>query len=116
MVMTGVVDTDLAQRIFAVRLSELSSGYERLQWRTAHQASVGAEQLGWRSGGVVLASAPGAFQVAQVVPGPFHSLVVRFPSGAQSFADLVGRPGLFAFVSVDRSTGRFINVNFNHRL
>jgi hypothetical protein len=52
-------------------------GHERLQWKTAHQALVHAEQLGWRNGGTVWASAPDAFQVAQVVQGPYHSFALQ---------------------------------------
>lgn len=114
-VVLGVVDRDLASRTLSVRPSELSSGYERLNWRTAHQALVQAEESGWRSGRPVWASAPGVFQVAHVVAGPYQSLVAHFPSGEQAFQNLIGKPGLFAFVSVDRSTGRFIGVKFGNR-
>jgi hypothetical protein len=114
-VVLGVVDRDLASRSLLVRPSELASGYERLHWRTGHQALRKAQEEGWRYGGSVYASAPGAFQVANVLPGDFLSLVVHFPSGVQAFSQLVGKPGLFAWVSVDRSTGRFIGVKFSHR-
>lgn len=114
-VVLGVVDRDIANRTLSVRPSELASGYEKLNWRTAHQALVQAQETGWRSGGTVYASAPGAFQVAHVTPGPFLSLEVRFPSGVQAFQDLIGKPNLCAFVSVDRSTGRFIGIRFGNR-
>jgi hypothetical protein len=84
-VITGVVDRDLPSRSLSVRPSELSSGYEKLNWRTAHQALVQAQETGWRSGGTVYASAPGAFQVAHVLPGPYLSLEVHFPSGVEAF-------------------------------
>jgi hypothetical protein len=114
-VVLGVVDRDLPARTLSMRPSELASGYERLNWRTAHQALVQAEQTGWRTAQTVWASAPGAFQVAHVVAGPYQSLVAHFPSGEQAFQQLIGKPGLFAFVSGDRSTGRFIGVKFSHR-
>ena len=114
-VMTGVVGRDLPARTLTVRLSELASGYERLHWKTAHQALRRAEETGWRTGRTVWASAPGSFQVAPVVAAPAGTLVVRFPSGEQAFQNLIGKPGLFAFVSVDRSTGRFIGVKFGNR-
>jgi hypothetical protein len=63
----------------------------------------------------VWASAPGAFQVAPVYAGDHLSLLVQFPPGETSFSQLIGKPGLFAWVSVDRSTGRFIGVKFSHR-
>ena len=71
----GVVDRDIASRTLSVRPSELASGYEKLNWRTAHTALVRAEQTGWRTGGTVWASAPGAYQIAHVTPGPYLSLV-----------------------------------------
>jgi hypothetical protein len=115
-VVLGVVDRDLAQRSLSVRPSELASGYEKLNWRIAHQALVQAVQTGWRGGHpTVWASAPGAYQVAPVVSGPYQSLEVHFPSGVEAFHQLIGKPGLFAWVSVDRSTGRFIGVSFKHR-
>jgi hypothetical protein len=93
-VVLGVVDRDLAARTLSVRPSELSSGYERLNWRTAHQALEQAEQTGWRTAQTVWASEPGAFQVAHVVAGPYPSLVAHFPSGEQAFQNLIGKPGL----------------------
>lgn len=48
-VMTGVVGRDLPARTLTVRLSELASGYERLHWKTAHQALRRAEETGWRT-------------------------------------------------------------------
>jgi hypothetical protein len=42
-------------------------------------------------------------------------LLVRFPSGVQAFAELVGKPGLSALVSIDRSSGRFMGVRFLNR-
>ena len=115
-VITGVVDRDLPSRSLSVRPSELSSGIERLNWRTAHTALVQAEQTGWRTARPVWASAPGAHQVAHVVPGPYLSLEVHFPSGVEAFQNLIGKPGLFAYVSVDKSTGRFTAVRFGNRL
>jgi hypothetical protein len=114
-VVLGVVAVDLPSRTLQVRASELASGHEKLNWRTAHQALRQAEETGWRTGGTVYASAPGAYQVAHVNPGDFLSLLVRFPPGEQAFSQLLSRPGLFAWVSVDRSTGKFIGVKFSHR-
>jgi hypothetical protein len=115
-VVLGVVDRDIAQRSLSVRPSELASGYERLHWRTAHLALRQAEETGWRTAqGVVWASTPNAFQVAQVVAGDYLSLLVHFPQGEQAFTQLIRKPGLFAWVSVDRSTGRFIGASFRHR-
>jgi hypothetical protein len=116
LVTDGVVGVDVAGRTLTVRLSELANGYQRLWWKTGHQALVRAEESGWRSGRAVLASAPAAFHVAPVASAPDGTLVVRFPSGEQAFQNLIGKPGLAAFVSVDRSTGTFIGVRFLNRL
>ena len=102
-VVLGVVDQDLPSRSLSVRPSELASGQEKLNWRTAHQDLRQAEETGWRTGGTVYASAPGAYQVAHVNPGDFLSLVVHFPPGEQTFSQLISKPGLFAGF---RSTGR----------
>ena len=115
-VMTGVVGVDVAGRTLTVRLSELASRYERLHWKTAHQALTRAQESGWRTGRAVWASAPGAFHVAPVATAPDGTLLVRFPSGEQAFQNLIGKPGLFAFASVDRSSGTFIGVRFGNRL
>jgi hypothetical protein len=50
-----------------------------------------------------------------VVAAPDGTLLVHFSSGEQAFQNLIGKPGLFAFVSVDRSTGRFICVKLGNR-
>ena len=114
-VVLGVVDRDLQQADTVGRPSALASGYERLNWRTAHQQLVQAEQTGWRTARPVWPSAPGAVQVASVVAGDYQSLLVHFPSGEQTFQNLIGKPGLVGWVSVDRSAGRFIGVKFTHR-
>jgi hypothetical protein len=114
--MTGVVGVDLPGRTLTVRLSELENGYARLHWKTAHRALVQAEETRWRTAQTVWASAPGALQVAPVAAAPDGTLLVHFPSGEQAFQNLIGKPGLFAFVSVDRATGRFIGVKFRNRL
>jgi hypothetical protein len=74
-----------------------------------------AEETSWRSGRSIWASAPGAYQVASVKAGDFQSLLVHFPSGVEAFQQLIAKPNLFARVSIDRSAGLFIGVNFDHR-
>jgi hypothetical protein len=36
-------------------------------------------------------------------------------TGAQVYAELVGRPGLSAFVTADKSARYFLGVTFKHR-
>ena len=37
-------------------------------------------------------------------------------TGAKVYAELVGRPGLYAFVTADKSARYFLGVTFKHRL
>jgi hypothetical protein len=78
-VVVGVVDHDLASRTLSVRPSELASGYERLNWRTAHQSLVQSQEGGWRTAQTVYASAPGAYHVAHVGPGAVPVAGGSFP-------------------------------------
>jgi hypothetical protein len=63
----------------------------------------------------VYVSTPTASDVAHAVPGDYQMLLVRFPAGVSAFTELVGKPGLTALVSIDRSAGRFMGVKFLHR-
>jgi hypothetical protein len=115
MVVDAAVFNDVPSRTLVVRLSESAGGYEKRLWRESHGALVTAEASGWRTGGTVYASAPGAFQVAHAAPGDYGQLLFRFPPGVTAYAELVSKPNLYAVVGMDRSTNRFINVKFRHR-
>jgi hypothetical protein len=41
-------------------------------------------------------------------------LQVTFPVGTAGYSELISRPGLYAIVTVDRSSGRFLTVKFLH--
>jgi hypothetical protein len=110
-----VVDIDTPNRTLVLRVSERESGYNRLWWREAHTALRSADQDGWRNHRRVYASTSTAYQVAHAVPGDYGMLLVRFPSGEPSFAQLVGKPGLTALVTVDRNSGHFVGVKFLNR-
>ena len=112
---TGIVDIDIPSRVLAVRLSELESGYSKLWWRESHAALKAAERIGWRLHRTVYVSTPTASDVAHAVPGDYQMLLVRFPSGVSAFTELVGKPGLTALVSIDRSSGHFMSVKFLNR-
>jgi hypothetical protein len=77
---------------------------------------VKAEELGWPSGTrFVWGSAPGNYQFAHAAPGPNLTLLFAFAVGtpaAQVYAELVGRPGLIAFVTADKSARHFLGVSF----
>ena len=98
-----------------MRLSETASGYERLLWRQAWLQLKAAVEDGWRNHGFVWASAPGAYQAVHVNPGDFQTLTAHFPPSVTAYSELISKPGLVAFVSVDRSTSRFMGVTFKHR-
>jgi hypothetical protein len=115
-IVDGVVDYDVATRTIAVRLSELEQAGGRTLWKEAHAALVRAEEMGWRARHPnIYAHAPGAYQVAQATPGDFGMLLFRFPPGVSAFSELIGKPRLVARVGLDRSSRRFISVNFLHQ-
>src|SRR5215212_4935470 len=104
----GVVVTDIVARSLGVRLSETASGYQRLWWKTAHQALRAAVESGWASHPYVYASTPSAYQVAHVQPFDFSMLMVHFPVDTAGFSELISQPGLYAIAVIDRSSGRFL--------
>jgi hypothetical protein len=109
------VDNDVLSRTLSVRLSQREMGYTKLLWREAFQALQAAEEDGWRRHPFLWASVPGAREVAHVKPGDFQTLLVHFPPGEQSYSKLISRPGLYAIVTVDRSSRRFLSLKFLNR-
>jgi hypothetical protein len=115
---TAPVTADFATMTLIVRRPEAAGGTEKLLWRESHAALTSAEERGWPSGTqFVWGSAPGSYQFAHAAPGPNLTLLfafaVRTPA-AQVYAALVGRPGLSAFVTADKSTRYFLGVTFRH--
>jgi hypothetical protein len=98
----------------------LQGGTERLLWREAHQALVQAEERGWPNGTqFVWGSAPGHSEFGHAKPGPNLTLLFPFmvgTTGAQVYADLVSRPGLYAITTADKSARIFLGVKFLNRL
>jgi hypothetical protein len=117
---TAPVVPDFANMTLVVRRPDNAGGYERLLWRESHIALVKAEESGWPMGTpYVWGSAPGNFQFAHAAPGPNLTLLFAFAVGtraAQVYAELVGRPGLSAFATADKSTRYFLGVTFRHRV
>ena len=116
MAMLGLVTIDNWQRNLIVRRPENLSGYEKLAWRRGHELLVQAEQSGWPSTGAPFVYAHGAGQtdIAYAVPGDNLTLKFHFPAGKDAYRELVSKPGLTAFVTVDRSTGFFMSCRFRH--
>lgn len=116
---TGTVTNDVGARTLIVSRPRDISGYQALLWREAHQALVLAEDRGWP--GVtpfVWCHAPGNRDLVHAAPGENLTLRFHFPAGSPAgkvYAELVGKPGLRAYVTADRSTRRFLNVSFRHR-
>jgi hypothetical protein len=111
----GVVTNDVATRTLIVARPDQASGYEKLWWRTAHGELVKAEQSGWAGQTPYLyAHTAEAHNIAHGLPGDNLSLEFHFPTGVAAYAELVSRPGLTAFVTIDKSTGWFMGVRFLH--
>jgi hypothetical protein len=66
----------------------------------------------WRA--VSIRTRCGQRNIAHGVPGDEWTLLFHFPAGKDAYAKLVSQPGLSAFVTVDRSTHRFLSVKFRH--
>jgi hypothetical protein len=113
------VTNDVANMTLIVRRPEAAGGSEKLLWRESHQALARAEESGWpASTQFVWGSAPGNYQFGYATPGENLTLKFVFAPGtaaATVYAQLVGKPGLFAFVTADKGTRRFLGVTFRHR-
>jgi hypothetical protein len=114
---TGAVFIDVISRTLTVRQAEPATGYESSLWRSAWEALRRAEQAGWPPDAApwVFASAPKSDRVIHGVPADGGALSFTWPVGSPGFAELVGRPGLYAVVTVDIGTHYFSTVKFLHR-
>lgn len=115
--LTGAVFADVLSRTLTVRQAEPASGYERLLWQQGWQALRRGERAGWPPGSApwVYADAPKSPRVIHAVPTEGGALSFTWPVGSPGFAELVGRPGLYAIATVDISTHYFSTVKFLHR-
>jgi hypothetical protein len=75
-----------------------------------------AEQKGWDSAvPSVWAAGLGQKDIAFGLPGDDLTLLFHCPAVADSaYTKLVSRPGLSAFVTIDKSTHWFLGVRFRH--
>jgi hypothetical protein len=115
--LVGAVFTDTLSRTLTVRQAEPASGYERLLWTQAWQQLRRAEQAGWPPGSApwVFADAPKSSRAVHGAPVEGGALSFAWPVGSPGFAELVGRPGLYALAVVDIGTRYFSTVKFLHR-
>ena len=112
----AVVIVDMASRSLAVRLSDKASGYEQHLWREAHGALSREQDSGWRGAtSTVWCSAPGRRDITTVTAGDWQMLLARFRPGESAYTELVGRPKLYAIVTIDRESSRFLTVKFLNR-
>jgi hypothetical protein len=116
LVMDGIVANDVGTRTLIVSRPDQASGYEKLSWRTAHEALVRAEQRGWPASAhpFLWAHSAEARNIAHGLPGDNLTLLFHFPVGKREYAELVSQPGLTSFVTVDKSTGWFMGVKLFH--
>jgi hypothetical protein len=118
MAIVGVVSPIASEHVLMVRIADSESGYARSAWRIAFQALKSAAENGWRtSDPTVWASTDKAIDVAHVTAGDpiFGGLLRATFNAPQAYLQLVGNPGLTAFVMVDRETQRFLSVKFKNR-
>jgi hypothetical protein len=115
----AVVSVDIPGRVLTVRISDLASGYQKLQWKEAWRALKTAEENGWRNTTPTLwADTADSRRVAFATLGDNlwgRQLRFAFAPGVQAFQQLIGKPGLTATVWLDRSSQRFLSCNFKHR-
>ena len=113
----GAVFADTLSRTLTVRQAEPANGYESALWRSAWSALRRAEAAGWPEDGApwVFADAPKSRRVIHGVPVDGGGLSFTWPTGSAGFAELVGRPGLYAIVTVDISSHYFSTCRFLHR-
>ena len=114
----GVVYSDVSTRTLFVRLPDAAGGHARSLWGQAYQQLRKAEESGRAASVPTLwASGAGKTSIAHGVPGEAGTLKFHFYPGKDSaYSELVGKPGLFAYVTIDRSTGQFLGVTFRNRL
>ena len=117
MAVVGVVSPIGPERTLVVRISDTASGYERLTWKTAYQALKRSEEGGWRTADpTVYASTDKAERVAHATAGdPVFGGLLKFRFNDDSaYFQLVGEPGLTAFVVLDRGSHRLLGCKFRN--
>jgi hypothetical protein len=122
MTLTCKVINDFANRTLFVRLPDTAGGTQRVAWRRAQQALVQAENEGYQSqrGAPQLwARGVGAGdRIAYGTPGDAWDTLKFFfpaPDPAAAYSKLIGKPGLYALVTVDNAKGFFMGCSFLHR-
>jgi hypothetical protein len=113
-----VVNT-FSERTLTVRLPDKAGGPQRTAWQRAWQGLKQAEEAGWPTRGAqqLYARAVGlGDRIAYATTGgAWDELKFFFPPGEGSvYGQLIGKPGLYAFVTIDWSKGYYMNCTFRH--
>jgi hypothetical protein len=108
-----------SERTVFVRLPDKAGGPQRTAWQRAFQGLKQAEEEGYPPYGAphLWASGAGSDRVAFATPGDaWDTLRFFFPvDPGSAYSKLIGKPGLFAWVTVDLSKGYFMGCSFRHR-
>jgi hypothetical protein len=121
---TGVVTSDPASRTLTVRLSKQETGYARLLWRdglqllrqTEEAVAAGPAARYAELAPTVWADVGGGRRIVYGRPGQDDgTLEFTFPPGVAAYAQLVGKPGLTALVTMDKGSRFILGVKFFHR-
>ena len=108
---SAAVSNDVTSRSLIVRCPDTESGYGRFLWREAFALLKRDSERGGRPG--LYASRSYTEQLAYAVPGDLQTLRFHFPlDGRTAYTELTAEPGLYAIVTIDRSTSRFMNCRF----
>lgn len=113
----AVAFVDTLTRTVTVRLPDTASGYTKLLWRDAWTRQRRSMEAGWPPSGSswLYCDVPGARRVVHGEPVEGGQMSFCFPVGVAGFAQLVGKPGLVAIVTLDVSTRDFLTCRFLHR-
>jgi hypothetical protein len=98
-----VVDVDTRERVLTVRPAKSASNYVKLLWREAVR-ELSKEEYAW-SAPSVWAAGDGKSNIALGHPTADNALAFRFKTGDPTYQNLVTKPGLRAFITVDRAGG-----------
>ena len=112
---SAAVSNDVTTRTLVVRCPDTESGYGRFLWREAFALLKRDSELGRGAGLYAYAWGEGDRRF-YAVPGDLQTLRFHFPlDGRTAYTELTAEPGLYAIVTIDRSSGRFINCRFLSR-
>jgi hypothetical protein len=113
----AVVVNDFAARTLFVRLGDTVTGSAREAWQRGYNALRLLEDSGYSRQTIpdLWASMKGADRISHAAAGDASMLKFFFEPGNTAYSQLVGKPRLYALVTVNRATGYFMGCKFLHR-